>query len=102
MQTLTVTKNRLKDSTDVLQRFGRKDKAAVKICIDNYGDVIWAMAKKFTDSDEDAEAVTCAVFLDIWRCAALFERTDFDELVWITIIARRQLRKYSEKNQFIN
>ncbi len=102
MQNLAVTKIRLKDSTNVVQRFVQNDKAAVKVCIDNYGDVIWAMAKKFTDSNEDAEAVTREIFLDIWRRAALFERTDSDELVWITIIARRQLRKYSSKNRFVN
>jgi DNA-directed RNA polymerase specialized sigma24 family protein len=61
------------------------------------------MAKKFTDSIEDAEAITRQIFLDIWRYAERFEQTDFDELVFITLIARRQLRKYSEQsNHSIN
>ncbi len=58
------------------------------------------MAKKFTDSTEDAEAVTQEIFLDIWRYAERFEQTNFDELTFVTIIARRQLRKYSDKSEY--
>lgn len=64
--------------------------------MDNYGDLIWAMGKRFTDTAEDAKAVTQEIFLNIWRHAERFEQTDFDELVFITLIARRQLRKYLE------
>ncbi len=79
------------------------NRTAIEECIDNYGNLIWSMAKKFTDSTEDAEAVTSEIFLNIWRYAAHFEQTNFDELIFITLIARRLLRKYSEKsNQSIN
>jgi DNA-directed RNA polymerase specialized sigma24 family protein len=73
------------------------DCAAAGQYIDNYGNLIWSMAKKFTDSNEDAEAVTREIFLNIWRYAARFEETDFDELLFVTIIACHQLRKYTEK-----
>jgi RNA polymerase sigma-70 factor (ECF subfamily) len=79
------------------------DRTAIEECIKNYGNIIWSMAKKFTDSNEDAEAVTREIFLNIWRYAARCEETNFDELLFITIIARRQLRRYSKKsNQSIN
>jgi RNA polymerase sigma-70 factor (ECF subfamily) len=74
------------------------DRTAVKECIDNYGNLIWSIAKKFTNSTEDAEAVTREIFLNIWGYAARFEQTDFDELIFITLIARRQIRKYSEQS----
>jgi RNA polymerase sigma-70 factor (ECF subfamily) len=83
-------------SSSVLQRVANGDPTAVEECIDNYGNLIWSMAKKFTDSTEDAEAVTKEIFLNIWRHAARFEQTDYDELLFITVIARRQLRKYAE------
>jgi len=103
MQALAVQKIQRNNSSAILQRIAQRDKTAVKDCIDSYGDLIWAMAKKFTDSTEDAEAVTQEIFLNIWRYAGRFEKTNFDELLFITIIARRQLRKYSEKvNQPIN
>ena len=91
------------NSSSVLQKAAQGDRNAIKECIDNYGNLIWAMAKKVTDSTEDAEAVTEGIFLNIWRYAARFEQTNFDELQFITIIARRQLRKYTEKsNHTIN
>ena len=91
------------DSLSVLQRVANGDRTAIKECVDNYGNIIWSMAKKFTNSTEDAEAVTREIFLDIWRGAARFEQTDFDEPLFITLIARRQIRKYSEQSaQTIN
>lgn len=103
MQTLAVQKIQRNDSSAILQRIAQRDKTAVKDSIDNYGDLIWSMAKKFTDTTEDAEAVTREIFLNIWRYAARFEETNFDELLFIAVIARRQLRKYSDKvNSQIN
>ena len=99
----SVVQTTQRNLSTILQRIGQRDKTAVSDCINNYGDLIWAMAKKFTNSKEDAEAVTQEIFLNIWSYAARFEQTDFDELTFITIIARRQLRKYSEKtNPTIN
>ena len=95
--------NQSESASSVLQRVAKGDRAAVEQCIDNYGNLIWSMAKKFTDSTEDAEAVTQAIFLNIWRYAARFEQTNFDELLFITFIACRQLRKYSKEfNPSIN
>lgn len=97
MQTLAVQKIQINNSSAILQRIAQRDKTALKDSIENYGDLIWAMAQKFTDTIEDAEAVTQEIFLSIWRYAARFEETNFDALLFITIIARRQLRKYSKK-----
>jgi DNA-directed RNA polymerase specialized sigma24 family protein len=101
MQALAVQKIQINNSSAILQRIAQRDKTAVKDCIGNYGDFIWAMAKKFTDTTEDAEAVTQEIFLNIWRYAARFEETNFNEFFFITIIARHQLRKY-KVNQSIN
>ena len=90
-------------SLSILLRVARGDRTAARDCLDNYGNLIWAMAKRFTGTAEDAEAATQEIFLNIWRYAERFEQTDFDELVFITLIARRQLRKYSERsNRSIN
>lgn len=95
--------NQRTESSNALRRVVQGDRSAIEECIDNYGSLIWSMAKKVTASREDAEAVTEEIFLNIWRYAARFEETDFDELLFITIVARRQLRKYSEKsNQSTN
>jgi DNA-directed RNA polymerase specialized sigma24 family protein len=90
-------------SSNVLHRVAHGDRAAIQDCIDIYGSLIWSLSKNLTGSVEDAEAVTREIFLNIWRYAPNFEKTDFDELVFITLIARRQLKKYSEEpNHSIN
>ncbi len=94
MQAIAVQTSQRNNSLAILQRIAQRDKTTLRESIDNYGDWIWSMAKKFTDSTEDAEAVTQEIFLNIWRYAARFEETNFDELLFITIIARHQLRKY--------
>ncbi len=101
MQATAIQKIQRNNSPAILQRIAQRDKTALRDSIENYGDLIWAMAKKFTDTTEDAEAVTQEIFHYIWRYAARFEETNFDELLFITIIARRQLRKY-KVNQSIN
>ena len=78
----------------LLQRIAKKDKAAVTGCIHQYGRFIWALARKFTASHEEAEAATQEIFMDIWQYA---QRTDVlappdDHLV--SLIARRRLFKY--------
>jgi DNA-directed RNA polymerase specialized sigma24 family protein len=91
------------ESLSILQRVAKGDRTAIQDCIDNYGKLIWAIAKRFTDTAEDAEAVTQEIFLNIWQCAGRFEQTDFDEPVFITLIARRQLKKFSlQSNHSIN
>ena len=97
MQVIAVKTSQRNNSSAILQRVAQGDKTAIKDCIDRYGDLIWSMAKKVADSTEDAEVVVREIFLSIWRYAARFEETDIDEPLFITIIARRQLRKYSEK-----
>ena len=97
MQAIAVQTSQRNNSLAILQRIAQRDKTTLRESIDNYGDWIWSMAKKFTDSTADAEAVTQEIFLNIWRYAVRFEETDFDELLFITIIARRQLRKYSDR-----
>ena len=53
----------------ILQRLDKKDKTAVKDCLDTYGNVIWALAKKFTSTIDEAETATAEIFTDVWRYA---------------------------------
>lgn len=79
------------ESSAILQRIGKTDKTAVKDCIDTYGNLVWALARKYTDSLEEAEAATQEIFLDIWRYAGRCDSTKFDKVTFIFLIARRRL-----------
>ncbi len=56
----------------------KADTAAVKSCVDIYGNLIWALARKYTDSIEEAEAATEEIFLDLWRRAKRFDPKKLD------------------------
>jgi RNA polymerase sigma-70 factor (ECF subfamily) len=94
----TLRINRKVPTSGILRSASEGDRAAIKECIDRYGDLIWAMAKRFTRSSRDAESVTREIFLEIWCCAARFEQPGFDERLFITFIARRRLKNYAEKS----
>jgi len=78
----------------ILQRIGNKDRTAVEGCIDTYGNFIWALARKFTASREEAEAATQEIFIDIWRYSELGDKSQSAEDVLIALIARRRLIKH--------
>lgn len=82
------------NSLPILQRIVKKNKTAVEDCVNTYGNFIWALACKFTASTEEAEAATQEIFIDIWRYAECAERTQSDERLLISLIARRRLVKY--------
>ena len=89
----TRTIQKTKSST-ILQRIENKDRTAVRDCIEAYGNFIWALAKKFTASTEEAEAATLEIFQDIWRYSERGDKRQSAEDMVISQIARRRLIKY--------
>jgi DNA-directed RNA polymerase specialized sigma24 family protein len=91
LATRTIKKTK---SLTILQRIEDKDKTAVKDCVDAYGNFIWALARKFTQSREEAEAAAQEIFIDIWRYAEQVDSNQSAEHLLIGLIARRRLIKY--------
>ena len=75
----------------VLARVARGDAKAVRECIDEFGGLVWAIARRMTRSRADAEDAVQEIFIDVWRCAARFDAAQGTEKVFITTIARRRL-----------
>lgn len=82
------------ETLNIFQRIAKKEKNAVKDCVDTYGNFIWALARKFTASREEAEAAVQEIFIDIWRYSERAVKTRFTEDILISMIARRRLTKY--------
>ena len=80
-------------SLTILQRIAEADKSAVEECLDKHGNLVWALAKKFTDSIEEAETATQEIFLDIWKCAKRFDSSKHEETDFIILIVCRWLFK---------
>ncbi|HVN41871.1 MAG TPA: sigma-70 family RNA polymerase sigma factor [Steroidobacteraceae bacterium] len=75
----------------VLERVARGDERAVRECINEFGGLVWAIARRMTRSRADAEDAVQEIFIDVWRSAARFDATQGSEKVFITTIARRRL-----------
>ncbi len=80
-------------SLTILQRISKSDKAAVENCIDAYGNLVWAMAKKFTASPEEAENAAQEIFIEVWKHACHCDPSKTDETDFIASIAYRYLLK---------
>ena len=84
-------------TSTILRRIAKKDRTAVKDCINTYGNLVWALATKFTASSEEAEAVTEEIFADIWRyCESESDALSTEEKL-ITMIALRRLVNFPRK-----
>lgn len=72
----------------------KKQEAVIMDLSESYTAFIWALAQKFTDSPEEAEAAVHEMQADIQRCErrGMLARTDEDRLV--ARIAWRRLLRY--------
>jgi len=77
----------------ILQRVACFERNAVGECLEKYGNLIWALAKTYTNTTEEAEEAVEKIFLDIWQNAGFFDPAGMDEKTFILLIARRRLRK---------
>jgi RNA polymerase sigma-70 factor (ECF subfamily) len=75
----------------LLERIAAGDAGAVKECMDAYGNLVWALARRLSASAADAEDAAQEIFLDIWKSAGRYDATVASEAVFITTIARRRL-----------
>ena len=85
------------ETSTILRRIAKKDKTAVKDCIDTYGSFIWALARKLTASSAEAEAATEEIFTDIWQYCECIRNTQSIEKKLIAMIALRRLIKPSQQ-----
>lgn len=77
------------DST--LRRIADGDSSAVSDCIEQYGDLLWFLAKRYCPSESDAEDAVQDIFIELWQKAERFNPAIASEETFVTMIARRRL-----------
>ncbi len=75
----------------ILARVARGDAKAVRECIDEFGGLVWAIARRMARTRADAEDAVQEIFVDVWRSAERYDPAQGSEKVFITTIARRRL-----------
>jgi RNA polymerase sigma-70 factor (ECF subfamily) len=78
-------------SQSLLERIAAGHPTAVKECIDTYGNLVWALARRLSPSAADAEDATQEIFLELWKSSGRYDPAMGSEAVFITTIARRRL-----------
>lgn len=75
----------------ILKRIAAGDKSAVQDCLDNYGGLVWSLARRMSPNTDDAEDAVQEIFIDVWKNAARFDETQSSETTFVAMIARRRL-----------
>jgi RNA polymerase sigma-70 factor, ECF subfamily len=83
----------------ILQRIAEKDKTAVQECLNAYGGLVWALARRMCPRAEDAEDAVQEIFIDIWKNAERFDAAQASETTFVAMIARRRLIDRLRKSQ---
>jgi len=91
-------------TVSVLARIAAGDPAAVGECLDEFGGLVWALARRLSPTRADAEDAVQEIFVDVWKSAARFDPRQGSEKVFITTIARRRLidrlRRHTARPEF--
>ena len=74
-----------------LIRVARGEPQALRECIDEFGGLVWSIARRLTRTRADAEDAVQEIFTDLWRSASRFDPSQGSEKVFIATIARRRL-----------
>ena len=75
----------------VLVRIARGDPAAVAQCLEEFGSLVWALARRLSPNLADAEDAVQDIFTDVWKSAGRFDPRRSSDRAFVATIARRRL-----------
>ena len=75
----------------VLARVAIGDVSAIKDCLQRFGGLVWALARRLSPSGSDAEDAVQEIFVDVWKSAGKFDSAAGCEATFVAMIARRRL-----------
>jgi RNA polymerase sigma-70 factor (ECF subfamily) len=78
-------------SKTILERVADGDAMAVEECLNEYGGLVWSLARRLSSNLTDAEDAVQEVFIDLWKSAARYDASIASETTFIAMIARRRL-----------
>ncbi|GAB5495466.1 MAG: sigma-70 family RNA polymerase sigma factor [Phycisphaerales bacterium] len=75
----------------VLERVAQGEQAAVEECMDQFGGLVWSLARRMMPDSHTAEDAVQDIFVDVWKNAARYDSSMGSEATFIATIARRRL-----------
>ena len=78
-------------SPSVLERIAAGDQAAVAECLDEFGGLVWSLARRLSPNESDAEDAVQEIFVEIWRFAGRYDPAKASAATFVAMLARRRL-----------
>lgn len=78
-------------SPSLLQRVAAGDPAAMQPCIDEFGGLVWSLARRLCPTASEAEDAVQEVFISLWENAGRFDPDKGSETTFVAMIARRRI-----------
>ena len=73
-------------------------------CITRFGDIVWAIARRYLKNNSEAEDLVQEVFTEIWKKAGSYDPAIASESTFVGLIARRRaidfLRRLGRRPEF--
>ncbi|MBT8397648.1 MAG: sigma-70 family RNA polymerase sigma factor [Gemmatimonadetes bacterium] len=85
------------EARHLLGRVADGEEAAVKACVDRFGSLVWALARRWTNDSAEAEDAVQEIFLAIWKSAHRFDPSKASDRGFVAMIARRRLIDLARK-----
>ena len=81
----------------ILFSLAREETGAFEKLVDQYGNLIWSIARRYLSNQTEAEDAVQEVFIAIWKSAGRFDPTKASEVTFVSMIARRRLIDHLRK-----
>lgn len=89
----------------LLQRVASGDMTAMQSCMDEYGGLVWSLARRFCPTASEAEDAVQEAFISVWENAKRYDPEKGAEVTFVAMIARRRLidrgRRYQRQERVV-
>ncbi|MFA6043979.1 MAG: sigma-70 family RNA polymerase sigma factor [Phycisphaerales bacterium] len=79
------------DPKHILPKVAAGEANALRELVEQYGDLLWSLARRFTRSEADAEEAVQDVLVYLWKKAPKFDPSRGEEVTFVSVVARRRL-----------
>ncbi len=75
----------------LLARVAAGERDAVEQCLDQFGGLVWSLARRACANAADAEDAVQEIFTEVWTSAERYDASIASETTFVAMIARRRL-----------
>ncbi|MBT5216804.1 MAG: sigma-70 family RNA polymerase sigma factor [Gammaproteobacteria bacterium] len=96
-KTMPQSKKIKKVEDSILFSLSKEEPGSFEKLVDQYGNLIWSIARRYLSNQTEAEDAVQEVFIAIWKSAGRFDPAKASEVTFISMIARRRLIDHVRK-----